>query len=336
MAYLKPLLLLVTLTIFSFSNLFAQSDEPLAEEMTNLLKNESFNVSLLLQSRANFSFENDDFNGGRSFGFGNGLLIMHGDLDNNFNYFFQMDFSRDFSLLDINVGYEFAEEFEIVAGIQKPDIALDLQPNPGATDVINRARLVGTLNNVREIGVSAKGDLGNFDYNLSMFNGQGFDRNNDGYFMYLAKLGYTADLGGSKSLYIGANGAINNTEDHAVGNTGLTATDRLIYGAYATFDSDVWFGTFEFLETSFEEGSVANERITGMYATLGNKVNDQNEVVGRWDHISYDVTDFNSNRFVLGWNHFATSVITLQINALADFHEEGESFGLSGNFQFMF
>ena len=56
----------------------------------------------------------------------------------------------------------------------------------------------------------------------------------------------------------------------------------------------------------------------------------------RIDHISYNEVDSSSNLFVLGWNHQATSVISFQVNALAEFDENEEYFGLAGNFQYQF
>lgn len=336
MKSILPILLLSVLTLFATVAEAQTNSEPLSEELHEMLKNDPFNVGLLLQSTANYSFKEDGFNDGRSFGLGVARLRFGGELDGNFSYVFQMEFLRGVSLIDLALGYEQSEQFKIVAGAQKPDIGLDLQPNPGDTDFINRARLIGTLINSREVGISAQGTVNEFDYNVAVFNGQGLNTNNDGRFMYLAKLGYNIDLDANGSVYAAVNGALNTTENHAVGNTGLSATDRLIYGAYAKYDSDNWFGALEFLETNFDDQTPTNERITGIYTTLGNKVTDRSEILGRWDHISYNNINLNSNRFILGWNYQATTLISFQVNALAEFDDIDERFGLSGNFQFQF
>ncbi|MEX0661807.1 MAG: porin [Balneolaceae bacterium] len=329
-------LLLVVICLFSSTTLFAQNNEPLADEMKDLLKNDPFNVGILIQSTANYSFEDDGFNGGRNFGLGVARLRFGGNLDNNFSYVFQMEFLRQLSVIDLALGYEFSDQFKIVAGAQKPDIGLDLQPNPGDTDFINRARLVGTMLNTREIGISGQGSIENFDYNISVFNGQGLNTNNDGNFMYLAKVGYSKDLGGNQSLYVGGNGFLNTTENEAVGNTGFVSDgDRIAYGIFAEYDSDEWFGSVELLGTNFETG-VIDETITGFYTTAGNKVTEKDEILARWEHQSFDVLDISSNLFTIGWNHQATSVISFQVNALTEFIDGNESFGLSGNFQFQF
>ncbi|MEX1135854.1 MAG: hypothetical protein WEB89_03055, partial [Balneolales bacterium] len=82
MNFLKKLLLVV-ICLFSSTTLFAQSNEPLTDEMRDLLKNDPFNVGILIQSAANYSFKDDGFNGGRGFGLGVARLRFGGNLDNN-------------------------------------------------------------------------------------------------------------------------------------------------------------------------------------------------------------------------------------------------------------
>jgi len=341
---MRNLLLLTVFIFMSASAAFSQSGEPRTDEMNDLLKSDPFNVGILLQSTANYSFKDDGFNSGRNFGLGVGRLSFTGDLDNNFNYRFQMDFLNQPSILDLALGYQFTEQFQLVAGAQKPDIGLDLQPSPGDTDFINRARLIGNMLNSREIGVSAQGQVDNLDYNISIFNGVGLNTNNDDRFMYLAKIGYNIDLDGGQTLYVGGNGFLNTTQNEPVGNTGFTSTgDRITYGIFADYDSNSWFAAAELLMTNFETniaGTLFDETITGFYTTIGHKLDESNELLGRWEHQSFSEFDNALGRpfnlFTFGWNHQATSLISFQINALAEFSDDDESFGLSGNFQFQF
>jgi len=340
---MKKLILLLTFIFLTVSSGLSQTNEPLTDEMTDLLKSDPFNVGILLQSTANYSFSEDGFNNGRNFGLGVGRLSFRGELDNNFNYTFQMEFLRQRPVIDLALGYTFSEQFSVKAGAQKPDIGLDLQPSPGDTDFINRARLIGTMLNSREIGISAEGTVDNFDYTVSVYNGFGLRTlGNDDRFMYLAKVGYNIDLGGNQSLYVGGNGFLNTSQNEPVGNTGLfSMSDRIAYGVFADYDSDVWFGSFELLGTNFDTrltpaGQLVDETITGFYLTGGHKISDQNEVLARWEHQNWDVADRDFDLFTLGWNHQATSVISFQVNLLGEFDDAGESFGLSGNFQFQF
>lgn len=323
-------------TSLTVQNALAQDNEPLTDEMRNLLKSEPFNIGILLQSTANFSLSDDNFNGANRFGLGATRLKVSGAVDGGFNYNLQMDFRRASSVVDAAIGYKASKGFALKAGLQKPDIGLDLQPNPGATDFISRARLIGTMLNTRELGVSASGVLDNFDYTLSVFNGTGYSLNNDDRFMVAAKGAFTVDLENDGSLYIGANGALNGTENESVGFL-TSQSDRLIYGAFLDYESNNWFGAAEVLMTSFETVQTQeDETITGAYVTIGNNVTDKDQLLARFDHISYKEIDNSSNLFVFGWNHQATSVISLQLNAMAQFDENEEYFGLSGNFQYQF
>lgn len=333
---LNKIFALLILVCFITSAAFAQTQEPIGDEMRNLLKNEPFSVGLLLQSTANFSLSDDGFNSGRRFGLGATRLKVSGNVDDGFIYNLQMDFRRASSVVDAAVGYRTSEKFQLKAGLQKPDIGLDLKPSPGDTDFINRARLIGAMLNTREVGVSFQGQSNGFDYNVAVFNGTGFSLSNDDRFMYLAKVGYLSELERDGSLYFGVNGALNSTENQVVGNTGLNGDDRLIYGAHVRYDSNEWFGAAEFLQTKFNRGLPDDEVITGFYATIGNKVTDKSELLARWDHLSYREIDESSNQAILGWNYQATSLISFQLNFLGEFTGEEESFGLAGNFQFQF
>ncbi len=336
----KTTILLAVMMLYAGlnSSLYAQSDEPLAEQLTERFKTEPLNLGLLVRTNGVFSFEDDSFLNGRQFGLSNARLRFRGTLDQGFTYDMQMEFNRQVSVFDLNVGYKFSDRAHLIAGAQKPDIGLDLRPGPGNTALISRARLIGTMLNSREIGVSLQGDLGSLDYTVSMFNGYGLSTANDNNFMYLAKLGYTIQNESSR-IYLGGNSVLNTSENESVGNTGMVSEeDRLIYGAFIDYDSDTFFGAIEFLETTFDRvGQQHDETITGFYVTAGYKVSERNEVLARWDHISYDVDDNRgSERVILGWNHYATSLVKLQLNFIAEFDDDDEHFGLAGTFQFQF
>ncbi|MFU8812454.1 MAG: hypothetical protein ACNA78_05760 [Balneolaceae bacterium] len=338
----KYLILLLTLilSICTLSTLQAQdeADEPLALQMQSLLKSEPFNLGFLMQSTIDFSFQDDNFNNGRRFGVGTARLKFDGVLDKQFAYNMQLEFINQLSVIDLALGYQYSEQFHTYMGAQKPDLSLELQPNPGQTDFINRARLVGIMLNPREIGVTAIGTIEAFDYNIGIYNGFGLRTiENDNKFMYAAKAGYLFDLDNESELYLGGNFAINTSENEQVGNTGfVSAGDRLIFGGYAQYRSDRWFGTAEYLGTNFDLPVAGNETIHGIYTTIGKQVTENDQLVLRWDHISFNNSEQGSELFVLGWNRDLSSLFSVQVNLLADFDGNDERVGLSGNFQFQF
>ncbi len=318
----------------------AQTQEPLADNLTDKLKSDYFNFSLLLQSEGVFSFEDNDFMGGRQFDMGATRIDIRGDVDGGFTYRFQGDFRRQVTVLDAQVGYRFNPNHRIVAGAFKPFLSIELDPNPGNTLFMNRARQVGAMMNSREIGVTLLGQESGFNYRIGVYNGTGLDRTNDNNFMFTARLGYDFDLGNNSTLGLGINSMLNQTENHRVGNTGQRSEgDRLLYGGFLKYDSPGLFGEFELLVTTFDstifDGN--EETVLGFVGTLGYNLNEKNQLLARWDHLETDLMNESSELFILGWNHQATRLISFQVNIMAQI-EDGmdDQFGIAGVMQFQF
>lgn len=335
--------LLITFGLFilmPFTALFAQNQpEPLAGQMEEMFKTDPFSVGILLQSTANFSLEDDSFNGGRGFGIGATRLSIDGSIDQNYTYKLQLDFRNSPSVMDALAGYRFSDEFGLRAGMQKPFLSADLDPNPGATEFISRARLVGAMLNTREIGVTGMGNAGAANYRLGIYNGNGRSFANDNKFFYTARIGFRPEIN-TGTVDVGVNLGYNRTELENVGGSGVISDgDRAIYGAFVKYDSDEWFGTAEFLQSRFDRAIDGQEEtITGFYITAGNHVTERSDLLVRWDHLDYDIIDNSSELIVLGWNHQATRLISFQVNGLARVGDDtaDNQYGVAANFQFQF
>ncbi len=338
---MKKILLVSVFTILFGSILMAQDrSSTLLGQYEERFKTEELNVIMLLQSTADFSFKDDDFNSGRQFGMGANLLDFRGSLPNNFSYRLQLQLNRSPSILDGQIGYRFSDQFRVIAGSNKPFLSVDLDPSPASTDMINRARLVGTMMNVREIGLTFLGDFDNLYYRGGIYNGNGLNAGNDNRFQYTARVGFKTEAGSDGELDIGVNTSLNRTQAENVGNSGLvSAGDRTLYGFYLIYESDSFFGTVEFLETKFEiDGEGADETISGFYATVGNQMTEKNQVLLRWDRISYSFSPTpTSDQFILGWNHQINQLVSLQLNGTYQVNDGVEDqLGASANFQFYF
>lgn len=334
---MKTLFTALTIFLCSATLLFAQNEEPRADRLNDILKSDILNVGFLFQTDAAFSFEDDDFLGGRQFGLGANRVDLRGTVDNNFTYRVQMQLSGSTRLLDAQLGYRFSDQLRIVTGAFKPFLSVDLDPSPGATDFINRARHVGTMVNSREVGITILGESEGLNYRFGMYNGTGLALENDNTFFYTARVGYEAET--ENGIFnVGFNGGFNQTELERVSNTGLTSEgDRLLYGGFIEYDSPVVFGTAEFLQTAFDaqDYSGNEEKITGFFATLGVNISEKDQLLARWDYLTYDIRDYESDQLILGWNHQATSLISFQVNFISQFdNDEDGQYGLLGVFQF--
>lgn len=333
---MKKILFVTVITVLFSLQLKAQdSSSVLLKEYKDRFKTEEFTVVMLLQSTAAFSFQDDSFNGGSEFGIGVPLLDFKGSLQNNLMYRLQLQLTRTPSVIDAFVGYRFSENFRLIAGERKPFMVLELDPSPAKTDMINRARMVGAMVNARETGLTFLGDFDGFYYRAGMYNGTGYTRANDNRFLYTGRVGYkTGDFN------FGLNASLNRTRTESVGNTGLVSDgNRSIYGAYVKYSGETFFGTAEFLESQFNlNNTEIEEKITGIYGTVGYHFTEENDFLIRWDHLSFDISGIeNSDRIVLGWNRQLTELVSIQVNGLYQINEVSDSqAGVSGNFQFYF
>ncbi|MGM0745521.1 MAG: porin, partial [Bacteroidota bacterium] len=192
---MKKVPLFIVVLLMPLSLAYGQTNSDTVDDLENRLKSEEFNVGLLLQSVGVLSLDDDSFNGGRQFELGATRLDIKGQLPSNFIYRMQLDFRRSPSIIDAQVGYRFSDQFRIVTGMFKPFLSSDLDPSPAATDFINRARLVGSMLNSRELGITALGETEGFNYRFGIYNGNGRQLgNDDNNFLYTARLGYQVNL----------------------------------------------------------------------------------------------------------------------------------------------
>lgn len=334
----KLTILILTVILFSPA-LTAQQNEPRADRLTDMLKTDVFRLGLLLQSEGVFSFNDDSFNGGRKFNLGATRLDLRGVVDNNFTYRLQLDFRRQVSIVDAQVGYLFNKNHRVVVGAFKPFTSRDLDPAPGNTDFRNRARQVSSMMNTREIGVTFLGEPGNLSYRFGIYNGTGLTRENDNRFMYTTRLDYNFDFDNTR-LKVGLIGVLNQTRMTNVGNTGLISEgDRLLYGAFFDLQSSPVFVVLEYLQTKFDAFSFGGEKetINGLYGTFGVNVSDKDQLLVRWDYLGFDLLDRQSDLITFGWNHQASRLISFQVNLLGQFDNGGDkNYGASGVMQFQF
>jgi len=335
----------------------AGHSEPLAEQLRDRFKSESFSLGILLQTQGSFSFEDTAFNGGRAWDLGSTRIDFRGTVDRNFTYRVRVYFLSQQQSIDARAGYRFSDNLQVIAGAFKPYLSRELDPSPANLDFVRRARLVGAMMNTLEIGASVLGETGPLRYRFGMYNGSGvagvtaIAEQNDNRFLYTGRLAVVTEPSGGHGLELGVNAAYNGSRDEDVGNTGLTSRGgRILYGGYVSYDGPLFFGTAEFMQSRFDVAGAGSsdgeglaemadpeETITGMYTTLGVRVAERHALLVRWDYLGFDWRGDTSDRILLGWNYDPTSLVSFRVNALADFSDHaGTQLGLSGVFQYHF
>lgn len=329
--------------IFSgFTAAYSQSKaDSLDQKIIDATQREYINLDVLLQGVGLFSFEDTDFNGGRSFDLGVARLGVKGKVDNNFDYRLQLGFRNNPVLLDAYIGYTVNDILHIRAGAQKPLTSLDQIPSPGDTDFIDRSRLVGTVYKRREFGVTFMGDVGRFHYNAGIYNGSGVDTNKDNSFFLRSRIAYNHPLENNRSFAIALNSAYSETENETLGNsTGIILDgERYSIGGDIDFNAGDWFVKAEYLYTEFEALLLAGRPdVTASYATLGYRPATDSVLLLRWERIDFDASDDipDNSRFILGLNRQLTRLMSYQVNLLYQYNDDliDDQLGLAFNLQF--
>jgi hypothetical protein len=317
----------------------SQSTESRATQLRSLVKSDVFSMGAVVRAESHFWLDNENEPGGRRFDLGATRLDFRGRLDDNFSYRLHLDLRQNPSLMNAEFGYRYAQNHRVVVGAFKPYTSTDLDPSPNETDFHGRARLVGTMMNNRELGITLLGDFGNLQYRVGMYNGTRLTRQNDDRFMYTLRLSYSAELG-ENTLTVGINSFLNQTRNVNVGNTGLTSTgDRVLYGGYFRYQAERFFVTAEASQTRFDAAQLAGaeETINGFFGTVGYHVSELNEVLIRLDRIQFDVRDTESNLLLVGLNHRPNPLVKIQLNALTRLDGTAyENFGVISVFQVAF
>jgi hypothetical protein len=332
-----PCIILIYL-LMPVSQIYAQADhESLASELRSLIKHEPLSVLALKRSVVRYSYQDDQFNRGRTFGVDQLLIGIQGNLDDNFDYRIIASLAGQRSLLDAYITYTPHNLINIRAGALKPYLSAEYQPGPGATDFIDRSRMTRTKFNVRELGLRMFGRYKYFGYDIGVFNGTGLTANTDNRFLYTGRLEYLPLTGQNRSMRIGTNIAFGDCFSEECSPSDVQVSGRKVtWGGDFSYESDRWKFVTEALVTEAEitESDHDRETIFGAYVTGGYKPSSDTILLVRWDYLSYRNEGNADDLFLIGINHRPTSLIRFQINLLALVNQGTDNqFGLSANMQ---
>ena len=312
----------------------------LDEQLKNHLHRDYFSVNLLLQSGARFSFHDDNFQGGRTFEAANARISIRGNLDGGFYYRVLYNAVSEPGLLDAFAGYRFSDALSLTFGAMKPDQTLDFLPDPGSTDFVDRTRMTGLLVGSREIGASARGDIGNLYYYAGIYNGNRLNNNNNNRFYGLGRLQYTFEDILPGTIKVAVSGSHGDSQGTRTGSRGpFLRGRRSIAGGDLRIESNGLLFAAEYLRGALETINLPDvkEVISGYYFTGGYGINPNLMILGRWQSWSFREAGTTENQVTLGANINSTGFVSFQANIDAYLPGNGGSmYGASLVFQIKF
>lgn len=317
----KILASLLFLVFATTTSLFAQNQQSLDEQLRSIVKSEPFNISMLFQSTFRYSFDNDGFQGGRTFQVPQGRLDFRGNLDSGYFYRLHVNMVTEPNLLDAYVGYEHSEQLILTLGRQKPLQSPDFIPAPQETDFMARARITGFLVQFREIGLSAQGTSGNFYYFAGLFNGTSSSNNVGNNFYGVGRAQYTVNDVGPGNLRLGLHGSYGSGTTSRPNPRGgsMLVSDRRVVGADVLYQTDTWKLKGEYMQGKYDDtfspnfGLFSDDLIRGYFINGAYNVSEDFKFVGRFQHWMIDGSETNYQS-TLGFIYEATSVVSFRVN----------------------
>ncbi|MDW7680040.1 MAG: porin [bacterium] len=338
---MRKVTLITILGVLLFSlTVIAQEKSSLDEQLKSYLHQDFFKLNILLQSEGRFSFEDDDFQGGRTFSAANARVSLRGNLDGGFFYRIYIDAAPQPGLLDAYAGYKANDGFSLAVGAMKPRQTLDYIPNPGEHNFVDRATMTGLLVGSREIGVSATGDIGNFYYYAGLFNGNRLNSNNNNKFYGIGRLQYTIHDLLPGYVQLAVSGSHGNSEGTRSGSNGpWLRGNRTIVGSDVEIESNGFYFAAEYLRGELETADLPdiNEIISGYYLTGGYQIMRNTMLFCRWQSWCYKEQGTLEKKATLGTNIDFTDYVGLVLNFDAYMPDEGDNkYGASFIFQVQF
>lgn len=318
------LLLLVLVFGLTSSAAFAQSnDDENFDDLRQQLKHEYFSVGSLLQTVANFPFSPSPGNHS-GFSVANARVQVYGELDGKFGYQLQANAIKSPAVLDANVYYNFTPALTLKAGLFKSPFSGEYLTGAASIDFVNRSAAVNQLAPKRQIGLQLGGTFsdGLFRYKVGMFNGNGFDinENRDNNFLYVGRLESHINTGESSDnqLVMGVNVSYEQKDYYQGGSVrGRFQGEQFLSGVDGRLTIDDFMLNGEFLYSNMTDDFGNDINPYGYYLTAGYFVHPQTQLLLRWDKFDTDYSNYSENNtesIVAGLNYFPTTYSEIQLN----------------------
>ena len=329
------------LTFCITPNIYAQQkpETERIDDLRDMLKNDYFNLSMLIQPKFDFAF---DENGTRGFNVTQARFKGDGKLDGGFSYKLHFDVADSFTLLDAEIGYALSEDATIIVGAQKPGISYEFLTGPNKIDFVSRSYIVSALTQNRDFGVKLTGSLSDvFNYTVGMYNGNRLNANDNNKFYYVGRLGYSSNTDNG-TLIAGVNASYGEQSNTRIANGSLPNIDgeRIIYGGDIRYENNRLILASELLGASLEYLNFTDtHHVFGLHITGGYKFTDRSRALIRFENLDSEQFGvfLNQERLVFGFTHYPTSQTAFRINYLLPTDDTSiENHGLALNYQLEF
>lgn len=308
------------------TNLLAQ-EEPSWDEFQKNFKKDYFSVGGLLQVVGDGQLERS-FPGNTGFNISNMRLLLYGEFDKGFGYFFQTNFIGTTSILDAKMYYRISPSLIIDVGQFKSPFGAEFLIYAGSIDFVNRSQAVSLLVPGRQIGVQLRGWLTPdvLHYSAGLFNGNSFSNNsndnND--FLYAARLAlYPQKSNSSNStnhLEFGFNLAYSNDERATLLGgivPNFNGSRTLVGGDFRWTNSSLLLSS-EIIYSSLDFPNGSENNPWGLHLTGGYMLNEKSQLLLRWESMTFDVNTLETDFLIFGYNLWPTQATEIQINYIID------------------
>ena len=263
---------------------------------------------------------------------------LSGVLDGGFRYDLQTNFAASPSLLDARVGWSPNASFAVDAGRFKTPFSRELLTYAGSIDFVDRSRVVSTLAPNRQVGVRLSGQL---DEHVSWAAGgfTGGSNNVPGEPMLGVFRLEGSGIQASEDALLSLGGQVAFGQDGAIGRgVGGNAFrgDGLLVGLDGRFTSGDLLLAGEYIRGEWEPDFGGEGDADGLYVTVGWHLEENHQVLARWDRYRSVTAAEADDAIVLGYNVWPTGASEIQLNGIFPLRDSVLPYRLLVNFQIGF
>ena len=314
------------------TGVLAQSEpEPILEQLRSVFDQPGLKVGVLVQAVADPGIDDQT----ARMQVANARLRVSGLLDAGFRYDLQANFVSTPALLDARVGWSSGDAFAIDAGRFKTPFSREFLTDAGSTDLVDRARVVQALAPDRQVGLQLSGQLNEYvSWAAGGFTGAANNVPGEPLIGVFRLSGSSIEVG---------EGLLSVAAQAATGRDGGIAPrfpafrgDGVLFGFDGRFESGQLLLAGEYVRADMEPNVGVDSDAAGLFLTGGWHLQENHQVLARWDRYrAFGFTD-GDDALVLGYNVWPTAASEIQVNGIFPLRDSALPYRLLVNFQIGF